>query len=370
MTLRGLYLSVFGFLVVLVASVATGCGDKAKAAPAERFEVKRVNLRDVITQTGAVEPIVKVDIKSEASGKIENVYVREGQRVAEGDTLLIIDPSRLIYKKDRTDLMVEQAKIRLEQAKRELEDARRLAATGTVPQRKVVDAEDAYRLADIEYRRQLLELGDLVDQLKQTVITAPMSGVMTSLEVEEGEIAVSATSGFQAGTNIGTIADIAKLEVISQVGEVDYIHMDVGQKVRIRPEAVRDAQTTGTISFISLSAKRSNNSTLGNFEVRIDIDSLVPGIAPGINVNVDFVVLQKDSVLAVPNHFVREKGERHFVTVAASGDEAEPKPRAVVLGATDYRHYEVVSGLQPGEVIVFRPEHRPRPSRRSKRKRG
>jgi HlyD family secretion protein len=343
-------------MTALIVGGLAGCGGTQKPAPEERFVVRRVDLRDVITQTGAVEPVVKVEIKSEASGKIERVYVKEGQRVATGDTILIIDPSRLLYKKNRMDLMVEQARIKREQAKRALEDARRLVETGTVPRRTVVDAEDAYRLADIAYRQQRLELKDLVDQLDETVITAPMAGVMTSLDVEEGEIAVSATSGFQAGTKIGTIADIGKLEVISQVGEVDYIHLDSGQLVTIRPEAVEDVQTTGTISFISLSAKKGDNSDLGSFEVRIDIDSLVAGIAPGINVNVDFVVLERDSVLAVPNHFVRVKGERHFVTVAPKAEGDSPKPRPVEVGATDYHHYEILSGLREGETVIFRPK--------------
>lgn len=349
---------------VLAGLGAAGCGGKEQAAAPERFTVRRVDLRDVITQTGAVEPVVKVEIKSEASGKVEKVYVKEGQRVAKGDTILTIDPSRLLYKKDRTDLLVQEAKIKREQAQRELEDAQRLVATGTVPQRRVVETRDAYRMADIGYRRQLLELRDLVDQLGQTVITAPMSGVMTSLDVEEGEIAVSATSGFQAGTSIGTIADIGKLEVVSQVGEVDYVHLEVGQQVRIRPEAVEDVQTTGAISFISLSAKKGANSELGTFEVRIDIDSLVPGIAPGINVNVDFVVLRKDSVLAVPNHFVLERGDRHFVTIAPANEDGEPKPRPVTVGATDYRHYEILSGLREGETVIFSPRARPPAERR------
>ena len=125
----------------------------------------------------------------------------------------------------------------------------------------------------------------------------------------------------------------------------------------IRPEAVRTLSTTGRISFIAMSAKKQNDEELGRFEVRIDIDKIIPGIVPGINVNVDFVIMEKKGVLGIPNHFVKESPEGLPVVekrIDAEGGRTEKIP--VELGATDYRYYEIISGLGLGDVVVFR-EH-------------
>jgi HlyD family secretion protein len=341
--------------VAAVLACAAGCGTKGKTEGAqERFTVTEVDLRDAISQTGEVRPIVKVEIKSEASGKIEKIFVKEGQALTKGEKILTIDPLRLRTRKKALDLAVAEAKIRMELAKRDLDNATALAATGTVSEKQMGDLKSEYDLKRIGYRKQMLELDDVNDQLRQTVVVSPMDGVLTNLDVEEGEIAVSATSGFQSGTSIGTVADISRLEVVTQVGEVDYIHLKKGQKVVIRPEAREGTQTQGTIDFISLTAKKSGDSELGTFEVRVS------GIAPGVNVNVEFVVLEKKGVLGVPYHFVKKDGPRSTVLIAeANGKRGETlRPQAVETGSTDYNHMEILSGVKKGDVVVFVPEEK------------
>jgi RND family efflux transporter MFP subunit len=329
-----------------------------------------------------------VELKCEASGQIETVYVKEGQRVQKGDKILTIDPERLLLSKERLDLEAKEARIRQDIAEREYERALELIETGTIPQSRLDDLKSEYELKAIAYRKQLLQRKDIADQLKKTTVVSPMAGVLTHLNVEEGEIAVSATSGYQSGTAIGTVADISRLEVVTQIGEVDYIKLAQGQRVVIRPEAIEDAQTHGTIQFISLTAKKQGSDELGNFEVRISVDSLIPGVVPGVNVNVDFVVLEKKGVLAVPYHFVQKRGDRSIVLRPAGDEDKEgaegkrkpgpgremtgssgarrdegkksPKgkhafrPTRVTTGSTDFRHIEILSGLAEGDTVVYR----------------
>jgi len=211
-------------LLFLCANEKTG-----DASFEEHFTVKKVDLRDIMLQTGEVQPVVKVELKSEASGRIQRIYVKEGQKVNKRDTILTIDPQRLRYRKERIDLGIQKAQLDRDKARRELENAQRLAATGAVSDNELQDLKSQFEGADIACKQQRLELKDIVDELRRTVVTSPMTGVLTLLNVEEGEIAVSATSGYQAGTSIGTIADISKLEVVSQIGEVDYVHLRMGQ---------------------------------------------------------------------------------------------------------------------------------------------
>ncbi|MBD3319577.1 MAG: efflux RND transporter periplasmic adaptor subunit [Chitinivibrionales bacterium] len=343
-------------MLLLCCIAGAGCGTKKDGKILERHTIDKVNLRDVMAQTGEVQPIIKAELKSEASGKIEKIHIKEGEKVWKGDTILVIDPLRLLYKKEKTELAVDRAGIRKEKALRDYEQAKELFTTGTVPEKELADLKNEYELAEIAYKQEMLELKDILDQLDKTVVSAPMDGVITALNVEEGEIVVSATTGFQSGTSIGTIADITKLEVVSQIGEVDYIHLEKGQKVMIKPEAFENASTKGTITFISLSARRGGNDELGNFEVRISVDSIIPGIAPGINVNVEFVLTEKKNVLGVPNHFVTRQRDRYFVRTLAENNRnggGNITRTEIEVGSTDFRHYEILSGLSRGDVVVL-----------------
>jgi multidrug efflux pump subunit AcrA (membrane-fusion protein) len=123
--------------------------------------------------------------------------------------------------------------------------------------------------------------------------------------------------------------------------------------VTLRPEAFPTVQTSGKISFLAMNAKKTAEKELGAFEVRIAIDAVVPGILPGSNVSVDFLMLDKARVLAVPCHFVSEEKRAFFVDVLSSdqGGRTVRSHRQVELGATDFKYYEVLSGVAEGDVI-------------------
>lgn len=333
-----------------------GCTQKKAdtSQVAEMFTVKKVDLKDIVSQTGEVNSVTKVDIKSEASGKIEKVYVKEGQSINRGDTILYIDPYRLNTHKQKLELSVREAMIEFKKSKRDFSDGTELYTSGSLSARKLFDLEMKCQLDSINLLRQKLELLDVKDQLSKTVITSPLSGVLTQLLVEEGEIAVSATTGFQSGTSIATVADISNLEVIATVGEVDYIHIKKGDPVVIRPEANENARTRGTVTFIALSARKNQNSELSGFEVRVSIDSLIPGIAPGINVNVIFTIKEIAGVTGVPYSYVEKVDTLYYVNkMVKNGQGIESAVRTLVqAGETDFKFYEIKSGLKVGDVLV------------------
>ncbi len=344
------------YLVLLLLAASCTKTNQQAALIAEDIPVKRVTISDAISQTGEVRPIVKVEVKSEASGRIEKISVKAGQQVKRNDTILRIDPSRLLFKKQQLDLSVKRSLIQRDLVHRDLQNAVELQQTGTIAENKVQDLRSQYDLAAISYEQQMLELKDITDQLGKTVVLAPMNGVITNLYVEEGEIAVSAVSGFQNGTAIATIADISSLEVVSQIGEVDYVHLKLGQRVIIRPEAIENARTSGKITFIALNAKKESNQELGSFEVRISVDEVIPGIAPGINVNVEFILKEKKDVLAVPFRCVQREGRKHYVMMRGPGGKDDIVRREVEVGSTDYRNYEILSGLKEGDTVVYKRE--------------
>ncbi len=342
-------------MLVVCGVLNFGCSSaKRDASEIENVKVDYIDLHDVIRQTGDVRPVLKVDIKSEASGVIKRLNVKEGQALKKNDTILSIDPARLLYQKQRCDLAVSLAQISRDRALRDFEQNNELAATGSIASKTLADLKSEYELKDILVRQQELEQKDLADQLRKTVVLAPMSGVLTALNIEEGEIAVSATNGTALGTEIGTISNVSNLEVVSKIGEVDYVHVHAGDKVTIIPEAFDKTKTTGVITFVAQSAKKAANEELGTFEVRISVDSVIPGIASGINVNVEFLVLDKKHVIGIPGRFIMRRDNKSFVNLAAptAKDKNATVEKEIVVGSTDFAQYEVVSGLSVGDNVV------------------
>ncbi len=337
---------------VLALFSLVACGKKQDDVQLETYIVKKLDIRDRISQTGEVAPLVKVEIKSEASGKIEKLFVREGQEIKKGAPILHLDPKRLEYQRDLLAIAVKRARIELKKAERELKKITTLYEKGSVAERDLLDSKDIRDICILDVKRARLELKDITDQLDKTKVLSPMNGVITNLPVEVGEIAVSATSGYQGGTDIATIADISNLEIISRIGEADYIHLKTGQKVVIRPEAIEGSSTSGTITFIAQSASKADAESLGTFEVRISVDSIIPGIAPGITVSVDFILFEKENVTAVPAHYLDKNSEGSSLFI--KGEDG--KPRKVKVGVTDYSNYEILEGVAVGDTLVLPPE--------------
>ena len=389
-------------LFILTAALLIACGNKNDLKNLLQKETVRYeDLRDVITQTGEVRPVVKVEIKCEASGKIDTLFVKEGEALKKGQRILKIDPTQLITQKNKLDLQVEKARLKLDLARRDYENAEKLAASGSVSQQKLQDLKSTYDLASLEIKDLELDLKDTEYELSKSLIVSPMDGVLISLLVEEGEIAVSATKGFSGGTAIGTVADVSQLEVVTQIGEADYTRIRAGQKVAIGLESNASVKAPGTVTFVSQSAKKETGSNVSFFEVRASVDSLAAGLVPGVNVSVDFVLMEKKHVLTVPYAMVEKipgksgdvyavwrprgtavpdslkplpggeralGGKKKFRQTPLSPAEKQIKKKRqakqqgldklnlvrslVRVGETDYRNYEVLSGLAEGDTVL------------------
>jgi len=97
---------------------------------------------------------------------------------------------------------------------------------------------------------------------------------------------------------------------------------------------------------------------LTGFEVRITVDSIIPGIAPGVNVNVEFILLQKNNVLAVPYHYVKKQDSLSTIDILRKDNQGKENIVSVNIktGLTDYKHFEIITGLNEGDIVVFKPE--------------
>ena len=144
------------------------------------------------------------------------------------------------------------------------------------------------------------------ERVEWTTVIAPMSGTVTRLNVEEGEIVTSGRSAFSQGPAVLTIADLSRMVVKTRINEVDIAKIALGQSVEIRVDAYRDRVFEGRVSEVAPSAYtpdprggQQGDGTI-TFEVMIEVIGSPPELLPGMSADVDIIVMEDENVLQLP----------------------------------------------------------------------
>ena len=366
---RGRWIALAVGVLVLAGGLWLWLG-RSRAAPVRVAEAVAVSAGAtpgaVLNASGYVTARRQATVSSKVTGKVIEVLVEEGMVIEEGQVLARLDPATVerTLSLTRAELSsarqaLDETRVRLHEAELNLRRARRLAEEKVVSQSEVDAAEaevDSLR-ARLDVGREQVTVADRVVALRRqdlddTVIRAPFSGVAVTKDAQPGEMIspVSAGGGFTR-TGICTLVDMASLEI-----EVDVNEAYIG---RVRPgqpaEAVLDAYPEWRIParvIITVPAADRQKATV---KVRLGFDRLDPRILPDMGVKVAFLGEERQAVAAgkpavrVPREAVR--GDRaNPVVFVVEGEKVER--RAVRLGPAPGEQVEVLAGLAGGERVV------------------
>jgi len=368
--------------VVAVVAFASRSGSNGKDDEVERTEVPTIAARTadvevVVHEIGTVEPEVKVDIKSTLSGRVVELPVRAGDRVAQGQLIARIEPDvnqaqNLLAVKTRIDETV----IALEDARQDSEAKRRLLEKGLVSVEVDREAETRYRQAQqalnaAREKQRLVEASGIPigDNPRQVVnIISPMDGVVIQRPVELGET-VTGSGSFNSGTVIATVADLATMIVDAGVNEVDIGKIHEGQAVKVTLDAYPRVLFPGTIRRIAPAARLDEQVKV--FDVEFALERLGRELRTGMTANIEIHGERHEGVLAVPVESVFIRGDEELVYVELSEPREADEPdapwlddprqewrrffeqRAVVTGIASTTDVEVVEGLGAGDRVAL-----------------
>jgi RND family efflux transporter MFP subunit len=322
----------------------------------------------VLNASGYVVARREATVSSKVTGKVMDVLIEEGHSVKAGQILAHLDDSQA-----RAALALAEAQLaaskksmaedeaRLVDAELTLKRRRALLEEKVVGQSEVDDAQSAVdsTKARIEYARQQIEVAQRQVELQKTnlddmIVRAPFSGVVISKDAQPGEMIspVSAGGGFTR-TGIGTIVDMASLEIEVDVNETYINRVTPNMKV----EAVLDAYPDWRIPAHVITTIPSADRQKATVKVRIAFEALDPRILPDMGVKVSFL---KDAPPAgqaaapaprvvVPKTAIRTADGRSIVFVVKD-DRVER--RAVSVGFENGDQVELVSGVSAGERVV------------------
>ncbi len=313
--MKKVILIVLGVLVLgaIVTSILTR-RDRAEAK-VETGVVKRRDLTAEVTCSGTIQPQRKVDVSANAMGTIVKLAVVEGQTVQQGDLLMEIDPNAYTAAVKALEATISSSRADLELARasldKALQDKRRseeLFKEGLASEEDLITARTNARIeqARVNAARHRIDqyeanLAKAHHDLSMVTLTAPMTGVITRLNVEEGENAIMGTLN-NPGTVLLVIADLGTMEAWVEVDETEVVKLELGQTAEISIDAFPEEVFTGTVTEIGNSPvnARSSSREAVDFEVKITLQDSPPNIRPGLSAKADIVVATREQALAVP----------------------------------------------------------------------
>ena len=372
---RGRRLALAG--VVLLALAAAGWLVAARATvPTVKTAVARAARSDgpgsVLDASGYVTARRQATVSAKITGKVTEVLIEEGQRVAENAVLARLDDTEARAQLSLSQAQLVSSRSRLAEIEAMLSQAardfvrqddlfrRQLVSEQSLDaaraQRDMLRARLAAANEEIRVAQESVDVAKV--QLDNTVIRAPFAGVVVAKSAQPGEMIspISAGGGFTR-TGIGTIVDMDSLEIQVDVNESFINRVAAGQKVEAMLNAYPDWKIPGDVIAIIPTADR----TKATVKVRIAIKSKDPRIVPDMGVRVSFLEARPSGAAAaapsagviVPLEAVRAEGKASGVVWVVAADTAQR--RAVTLGSDIPGGRLVLSGVRDGERVILSP---------------
>jgi HlyD family secretion protein len=287
---------------VLLAGLA-GCAKKQATQSYEAVPVERRNVVVSASASGAIEPVLTVDVKSKASGEIIGMNVQTGDDVKADQLLASIDPRipRNNLAQSQANLQVGQAQ--LNNAKAQLARSDTLFKAQAITQTEYDGAKLDYANAYAAVIRAQSDLENSRDRMTDTKLRAPLAGTIIAKNVELGTVISSPTTDVGGGTVLFRMANLDTVQIRALVDETDIGKVQPGLLTTITVDAYPNRPFEGSVLKVEPQATVQQNVTMFNVLVRIPNPNHL--LKPGMNTEVEIHVGRRDNVLAVPNAALR-----------------------------------------------------------------
>ncbi|MBW8864267.1 MAG: efflux RND transporter periplasmic adaptor subunit [Verrucomicrobia bacterium] len=402
-------------VVVLAVTLFFAFHKKDPAISVQSEKIGRHSITETVVANGKVYPVLQVHISPEVSGEITELAVKEGQYVHKGDLLLKIKPefylaalnqAKATYQSSLASKTTSAANLEKAVAdfkrNKELFDHKLLSDSDYVGFKVALDIANA-QLESAGHQVEVAKasVDSAQDSLDKTTILAPIDGTVSKLNTQAGERVLGTVQN--AGTDIMVISDLSRMEARVDIGEMDIVLLQPGQKAKLEVDSLKDQKFAGVVTDVANSSKdmnasssssfNNNSSSTGQsatqFQVRIlfnDGDQL----RPGMSVSATIETRTRTNTIAAPiasvtTRVVKPKGKPDMgntnsiptnavvdsgsdtnsskgnkkgddknkpveVVFIVEGDHVKTVP--VKIGISDDNFWEITDGLKEGDEIV------------------
>jgi len=360
---------IAALVILLLVLKKTGVIGKEEGTTVSTEKVGLKDITEIVTASGKVYPEIELKISPDISGEIVQLTVKEGDSVTKGQLLAMVYADIYATQRDQAAAGVNQqlaqvenasaslaaVKARMEQADRQYQRQKQLYQEKVISKLEFEQAENAYQTTKADYNAalQIIKSGKAAVEsakaslsrankdLGRTSIMAPMSGVVSMLNVKKGERVVG--NSMMAGTEIMRIADMRIIEVRVDVGENDIPKVNIGDTALVEVDAYTKRKFKGIVTQISSTNRGVGGTTITtstdvtNYEVRIRLmpesyaDLIDPSgsknfpFRPGMSANADIQTNTHSKVLAIPINSVTTRDRSDTAAVGKENKKQEAK---------------------------------------------
>ena len=385
--------SIAAVLVLLIAGgVFAATRGGTKIDPTKLAKVEKGDLAKSVVATGKVTPIIKVEVKSKASGIVKNLLVDYGDRVKKGQLLAQLDKVEIEAQVAQSRAALEAAQATLKSSQADYERAKvdaegpdvpllkraydrdvSMAKDGVVSESALEDAQKNYEMAlnkqnvskaqvtvlrakiaqsEANVAQNEANLKQLLEQLSYTDIVSPIDGIVLSRDVQMGDAVSSILVLGSTATLVMTLGDTSEVYVKGKVDESDIGKVYLGQRARIKVESFKDKTFEGKVTKISPMGVEKDNVT--TFEVRVSIQNPGGELKAEMTANAEIILEEHKNVLQIPEGAILyDKDKKASVEIPNPKGKDGKDKIAVNIGISNGAKTEVLSGLKEGQEVVL-----------------
>lgn len=344
------------FLLLPLALLATAACTPPASTGDQGLPPRAVSLTEVslgrsvdeVEVIGELEGAEEIRIFSQVSEVIQKLGVKEGQRVKEGDLLVLVTGDVQTQALRQSQAGLESAIANRDAVTDTLRRTRQLVEGGSGTASQLESLEAQARAAEAQVRQATAGMAQASAQRGRTILRSPINGVVSGLAFKEGDMAV-------AGQPIMTIVRDDALKAIARVPERAFHRVEEGMPARVALLANPSVSAEGTVTVKGAVVDRASRTGL----VEIHLDNADRQLIAGSAIRIHIATEARENVILVPVAAVLLQAHTEQTGMAyayvAEGDKAIQ--REVRVGKRTGEQLEILEGLAPGESLIVRGAH-------------
>ena len=344
-------------IVAFVVPMFFGGAKKATKSEYATVEIVRGDMRQIVSATGEIQPVNTVNVGSQVSGTIDNIYVDFNSRVKKGDILLTIEPSVLDAQVREAEATFSSSKSKRNYAKSEYERNKILYNEGYISRAEMEQSQTTYEQAEQDVVRTESQYERAKTNRGYATISSPVDGTVISRKVDVGQ---TVAASFQTPDLFEIAEDLSKMQIETSVSEADIGMVREGQRVTFTVDAYPNKTFEGRVHQIRLSPTTTSNVVV--YTVVIAVDNADLSLMPGMTAFVTIIVDERFNAFKVQNSAFLI---RNFDSLGIETNGATPSTHLAIMrngkiifveyskGLVGATETEIVSdGIQEGDKIV------------------
>ncbi|MDR2155424.1 MAG: efflux RND transporter periplasmic adaptor subunit [Burkholderiaceae bacterium] len=317
-----------------------GFGDNTQPLAVKTIAVDSGPVQFYIRATGVVSSPDSVQVGTTADGRIEQVLVKTGAIVTQGQPLVRLDQREVEQQLAIDQLAVTRIDTSIVQQQRQVEVLRQDHAAGAEPLNKLIDARQRLAMEQVQRREALAKVALTKMRMAQSTVRAPIDGLVTEAHIHPGQVV-------RSGQALLTLTDTAQQQIRAHIEQGDAPDIKPGMSVRVSLQDSPENAVDEQVLRIEPAMRKEDNALF--LPVWISLTHTNLALRPNQQLDVRLLAGERTAQMRLPLEALVSSSSYSSVWLVQSGRlHAQP----VTLGMVGDGYAEVLSGLEPGQTVA------------------